>query len=123
MRLKSVVAHVFVGDMSRAVAFYTEQLGFTVAFLYGDPPYYGQIVRDGVGLAIRHVDAPPMDPALVRREELLSGYFEVEDIDALNAEFLARNVPFEQQLALQPWGQRRFIVRDPDGNLVMFNGP
>ena len=30
---------------------------------------------------------------------------------------------FFQTLKTEPWGARTFIVRDPDGNLVLFAGP
>jgi hypothetical protein len=30
---------------------------------------------------------------------------------------------FQQILKQEPWGARTFIVRDPDGNLLLFAGP
>jgi uncharacterized glyoxalase superfamily protein PhnB len=38
-------------------------------------------------------------------------------------EFQASGVDFFQKLKTEPWGARNFIVRDPDGNLVLFAGP
>ena len=35
----------------------------------------------------------------------------------------AAGVAFAQPLKHEPWGARDFIVRDPDGNLVLFAGP
>ena len=35
----------------------------------------------------------------------------------------ATGVPFFQTLRREPWGARTFIVRDPDGNLILFAGP
>jgi uncharacterized glyoxalase superfamily protein PhnB len=32
-------------------------------------------------------------------------------------------VPFQQSLKEESWGARTFVVRDPDGNLVLFAGP
>jgi hypothetical protein len=31
-------------------------------------------------------------------------------------------VLFHQTLKSEPWGARTFIVRDPDGNLILFSG-
>jgi uncharacterized glyoxalase superfamily protein PhnB len=31
-------------------------------------------------------------------------------------------VEFHQPLKPEPWGARTFIVRDPDGNLILFAG-
>src|SRR6185503_5295645 len=38
---------LYVRDIVAATEFYTTMLGFSVAFTYGDPPFYGQVVRDG----------------------------------------------------------------------------
>ena len=38
---------LFVADIAVSCAFYTRQLGFSVAFTYGEPPFYAQVVRDG----------------------------------------------------------------------------
>lgn len=36
----------FVRDLKASCAFFTSQLGFEVAFLYREPPVYGQVQRD-----------------------------------------------------------------------------
>jgi hypothetical protein len=40
--LSSTEAQLFVADIQASCDFYTEKLGFTIAFVYGDPPYYGR---------------------------------------------------------------------------------
>jgi len=60
------------------------------------------------------------------REQLLSADFVVDtaaEIKELFREFQASGVDFFQKLKTEPWGARNFIVRDPDGNLVLFAGP
>ncbi len=44
--LNSTEAQLFVADVRASCDFYTEKLGFTVAFVYGDPPFYAQVTRD-----------------------------------------------------------------------------
>ena len=44
------------------------------------------------------------------------------EIRALFAEFQAAGVDFFRTLKQEPWGARTFIVRDPDGNLLLFAG-
>ncbi|HEY4985896.1 MAG TPA: VOC family protein, partial [Bradyrhizobium sp.] len=41
---------------------------------------------------------------------------------ALFLEFQAAGAEFFQPLKREPWGARDFIVRDPDGNLLLFAG-
>jgi catechol 2,3-dioxygenase-like lactoylglutathione lyase family enzyme len=114
---------LFVADVTRSAEFYKQKLGFAVEYLYGEPPFYALVARDGVGLNLRHVDAPPIDPALARRESLLGAAIVVDGVKELYLEFKERGVEFEQALKLQPWGATDFIVRDPDGNLISFASP
>ncbi len=110
---------LFTQDMPRALAFYTEKLGFTLAFRYGEPPFYAQVFRDGARLNLRHVDKSPFDAAA---EQLLSGSIALDDAKPLFLEFQAAGVDFAQTLRTEPWGARTFIVRDPDGNFLLFAG-
>jgi catechol 2,3-dioxygenase-like lactoylglutathione lyase family enzyme len=41
--LNSTEAQLFVADIKASCDFYTDKLGFTVAFVYGDPLYYAQV--------------------------------------------------------------------------------
>ena len=119
----SVEPQLFVTDIEASCDYYTERLGFAVAFLYGDPPYYGQIYRDGVQMNLRQVDRSPFDAAFRSREEdALSLTILVDEVAALFAEFEASGAVFHQRLRTEEWGTKTFIVSDPDGNLIAFAG-
>jgi len=111
---------VFVTDVDRAVAFYRDRLGFTVAFLYGEPPFYGLVTRGAAGMNLRHVDASPWHADVRVREDLLSATLIVRSAKALFLEYEANGVAFHQPYREQPWGAHDFIVADPDGNLIHF---
>jgi catechol 2,3-dioxygenase-like lactoylglutathione lyase family enzyme len=118
-RMVAAFPQALVADVARAADFYRDQLGFHVVYLYGAPPFYGLVKRDGAWINLRHVDAP------VRyrpegEEEVLTANIPVEGVKALFLEFRARRVAFAQTLKEQPWGASDFIVRDPDGNLLCF---
>jgi catechol 2,3-dioxygenase-like lactoylglutathione lyase family enzyme len=113
---------LFVTDVGAACDFYTKKLGFTVALLHGEPPFYGQVFRDGARLNIRHLDEPAINPELRNREHLLSASITVDDAKPLFLEFQTAGVLFHQTLKTEPWGARTFIIRDPDGNLILFSG-
>jgi catechol 2,3-dioxygenase-like lactoylglutathione lyase family enzyme len=127
---KAVIAgaepQLFVADIKASCDFFTAKLGFAVAFTYGEPPFYGQVKRDAARINLRCVDRPVIDPALRDKEQLLSAALTVataEEIKALFLEFQAAGVTFFQTLKRQPWGARNFIIRDIDGNLLLFAGP
>jgi catechol 2,3-dioxygenase-like lactoylglutathione lyase family enzyme len=113
---------LFVADIAASCEFYTKKLGFKVAFTYGEPPFYGQVFRDGASLNLRYLDEPAMNTVLRAREDLLSASITVDDVKPLFLEFHAAGVAFAQTLKTEPWGARTFIVRDPDGNLILFAG-
>jgi len=46
-----------------------------------------------------------------------------EEIKLLFLEFQSAGVVFHQTLKKQPWGAKNFVVKDPDGNLLLFAGP
>jgi hypothetical protein len=49
--LSSISAQLFVANIKSSCDFYTNKLGFAVEIIYGDPPYYGQVIRDNARLA------------------------------------------------------------------------
>jgi catechol 2,3-dioxygenase-like lactoylglutathione lyase family enzyme len=114
---------LFSLDLDRSRAFYAERLGFTVAFSYGEPPFYMQVARDGARLNLRHAEGPVFDAGFRDREpDPLSATLTVDDAKALFIEFQQSGADFQQPLRDEPWGARTFIVRDPDGNLICFAG-
>jgi uncharacterized glyoxalase superfamily protein PhnB len=38
-------------------------------------------------------------------------------------EFESNGVVFRRMLRKQPWGGKNFVVKDPDGNLLLFARP
>ena len=124
--LKSTEAQLFVADIQASCAFYTDKLGFAVAFVYGDPPFYGQVTRDHARLNLRALDEPVFAGDIREREQLLSATLTVAtraEIEQLFLSYQSVGVPFQQLLKTESWGARTFVVRDPDGNLVLFAGP
>jgi catechol 2,3-dioxygenase-like lactoylglutathione lyase family enzyme len=124
--ITSAEPELFVADIKTSCDFFTGKLGFTVAFTYGEPPFYAQVKRDGARLNLKCVDQPVIDPIVRDREQLLSAALIVEtaeEIKALFLEFETAGVAFFQKLTREPWGARNFIIHDPDGNLLLFAGP
>jgi catechol 2,3-dioxygenase-like lactoylglutathione lyase family enzyme len=124
--LSSSAAQLFVADVAIASEFYVGKLGFHVDFVYGDPPFYAQVGRDQVRLALRLVPEPVFVDGIREREHLLSAAITVDTAVELKQFFLdcqAAGIRFHQTLKKEPWGARTFIVCDPDDNLILFAGP
>ncbi len=117
---------LFVADIKASCDFFTDKLGFAIAFTYGEPLFYAQVARDAARLNLRCIEQPVIDPVLRDREELLSAALTVAtaaEIKQLFLAFQAAGVTLFQTLKREPWGARNFIVKDPDGNLLLFAGP
>ncbi len=124
--LNSIEAQLFVANIKRSCEFYTDKLGFAVEFTYGDPPFYGQVVRDNARLNLRVVFEAVFVADVRKREHLLSASITVATANEIKQLFLsyqAAGVSFHQTLKKERWGANTFIVSDPDENLILFAGP
>lgn len=124
--LTEVEAELYVADIKASCNYFTAKLGFTVVFTYGEPPFYGQVRRDNARLNLRMICEPIFVGDIRDREQLLAASMTVDsaaEIRELFVQYQAAGVDFLQTLKQEPWGARTFIVRDPDGNLLLFAGP
>jgi len=108
--------HPIVGtrDIQRAIAFYTEQLGFNLAFKdQAESPNYVGFRRDAVELHMQFQFEHEMGTIRLR---LL-----VDDPDALLDEYRQRGVECSPTgIRNTPWGTREFALYDPDRNALTF---
>jgi hypothetical protein len=74
---------LLVADVGTSCEFYTKKLGFTIAFIYGEPPFYGQVFRDGASLNLRGLPESAINPELRNREHLLSASIAIDDAKPL----------------------------------------
>jgi catechol 2,3-dioxygenase-like lactoylglutathione lyase family enzyme len=101
-------------DVAKAVRFYVDRLGFTLAF--GVPTNEGNYVglrRDGVELHMQFQYEHEMGTTRLR--------IVVDDPDALYAEYEDKGVFYEgTRLVDTPWGTREFALYDLDRNSLTF---
>lgn len=117
---------LLVADIKRSCDFFCTKLGFSLVFSYGNPPYYAQVFRDRAHINLRCVERPVIDSTVSDREGLLSASMTVATVDEIKQlflEFQLAGVAFHQRLKREPWGAKTFVVKDPDGNLLLFAGP
>ena len=123
--LSAAEPELFVADIKASCDWFAT-LGFKVVFTYGEPPFYAQVKRDAAPINLRLVCEPVYVGNIREREELLAASMTVAsaaEIKQLFLQYQAASVDFFRALRQEPWGARTFIVRDPDGNLLLFAGP
>lgn len=111
MRVTGITANLPVADISEAAAFYRDYLGLVEQPLGLDwvTRYVSADGRAQVQLLTRDASAP-QDPAV--------SVHVGPEVDEAYAEALLRGYEIVHPLTDEPWGLRRFFVRDPDGNIV-----
>jgi uncharacterized glyoxalase superfamily protein PhnB len=113
MKFKSAVPVVSTADVRATVEYYSRVLGFREHFIFGDPPVYAGVERDGVLLYVTH------DPAMAT---MLEGndlhpdiFLWVEDVDAAFADHQQRGARVIEAVADRPWDARQYVLEDPNG--------
>lgn len=110
MKVKRIVANVEAPAPAVAASFYKDILGLDLLMDHGWFQTYGtnEKMTVQIGFGSEGGSGTPV-PALS---------IEVDDVDAALAKFKAANIPIEYGPADEPWGVRRFYVRDPYGRLI-----
>ena len=119
-KMRLVEATLFITDFAVTLRYFNDVLGFATQFTYGEPPFFGQVARDGVPINLRNVCEPVFAGDIREREDLYSAMIGVSGVKALYEEFKAAGAVFHQGLKRHPWGAIDFVVKDPDGNLISF---
>jgi catechol 2,3-dioxygenase-like lactoylglutathione lyase family enzyme len=110
MKVKRIVADVAVSDPAAARRFYGDVLGLDVLMDMGWIATYGSRDRAPVQISFMTEGGsgtPVPDLSI-----------EVDDLDTILARVRRAKLRIEYGPAQEPWGVRRFFVRDPFGKLV-----
>jgi uncharacterized glyoxalase superfamily protein PhnB len=109
--------------LERSLDFYAHQLG--IFRLEGDPQTDGDGALIGAVLTMGAVCVQLSAEAAQRgaRAELHIALTEEYDIDALYARVQRLGVPLIAPLCREGWGEKRFVVQDPDGVRVSVAQP
>ena len=112
IKARSVLA---VKNLQTSVAFYRDRLGFAVNAEYDGWCF---LSRDGIQLMLGH--CPDEVPASQTNDHSYFAYVEVQGIDELHSDFLARGLAPLSAPESKAWGMREFMVTTPDGHRIMF---
>lgn len=116
MQLADLYPLVMTDKLAATRDFYVRWFGFTPHFEADWCVYLRSPGEPGFALMFMHPDHPSRPPG----REVHSGQgliltLQVADARAAFEEMQARGLPIEHGLADEPWGQRRFLTRDPAG--------
>jgi catechol 2,3-dioxygenase-like lactoylglutathione lyase family enzyme len=121
MRVSSVIAQLRTTDLDRSIAFYTDKLGFELAFRYQD--FYAGIGAGSQTFHLKRVDDADPSIAFARDGEHFHLYFAVDDIDRAALQLKEGGLRLLKDVHETPWGAREMALRDPDGHTLYFGQP
>jgi uncharacterized glyoxalase superfamily protein PhnB len=113
--LSRIAPEMPAADLQAAIKYYVEKLGFERASAMPEGEY-AIVERDAVAI---HLFRDSVDDG-ARRHSGVAAHVFVDEIEALYAEFAARDAEITQAIERKRWGNRDFRVRDLDGNELKF---
>ncbi|MFC3804003.1 VOC family protein [Cohnella sp. GCM10012308] len=110
MKVKRIVANIGAPDLSAAKRFYGEALGLDVLMDHGWIATYGSDadMQVQISFAAEGGSGTPVPDLSV----------EVDDVDEAHSRMRSAGFGIAYGPVDEPWGVRRFYVRDPFGRLV-----
>ena len=110
MKVKRVVANIATTDIGKAKAFYGDVLGLEFAMNLGWIATFAsnEKMKPQVSFATEEGFGTPVPDMSI----------EVDDLEEALRRIRAAQVPIEYGPESEPWGVRRFYVRDPFGQLI-----
>ena len=111
-------------DIEQTAGFYTELFGFEIIFRNAD--WYIQLALPGntaVQFGIIRRTSSFLPPQLQLPAQGMIFTIQVEDVDAVYKEVKTRGHPIVQALRDEEFGQRHFLLQDPNGLIVNVSMP
>lgn len=113
-----------VKDVDRAIAFYTQRLGFKLQQQMG--PAFAAVSRDDLRLWISGPQSSAARPMPDGRRPEPGGWnrfvLDVTDLPARVAEMKRAGIHFRSEIVVGPGG-KQIVAEDPDGNPLEFFEP
>ncbi len=111
MIFQHAVPILYAADVSKSIHYYTEVLGFTNHWTWGDAPGFGGVSKDGVELFFcKDGQGHPGTWISVM----------VNDVDALYQRIQEKKGKVLSPPQDMEWGLREMLAEDPDGHVIRF---
>ena len=110
MKVKRIVSNVATPDVDKANAFYREILGLKVLMDLGWIRTYGSSAKMTIQVSVMSEGGSGTAVPEIS--------IEVDDVEEALMRVRKAGIAIEYGPATEPWGVRRFFVRDPFGKLI-----
>ena len=112
---------LLVNDVVASANYYRDKVGFSYDRIWGEPPCFCILYRDGIHLMLSEVDDKKyIVPHYKAVKNMWNVYFWVNDADELYNELKTMGAKIDYDLCDQPYGCREFGIQDLDGYDIAF---
>ncbi|MEM9344350.1 MAG: VOC family protein [Pseudomonadota bacterium] len=118
MKLTQYYPVIQTSDVPGTAAFYVKHFAFAEAFTSDWYVHLQSTLDPSVNLAVldgQHETVPPEGRGNTSAMIL---NFEVDDVDEVHARLMKAGLPEVKSLRDEPFGQRHFVTKDPNGLLI-----
>jgi catechol 2,3-dioxygenase-like lactoylglutathione lyase family enzyme len=121
MKYDRAVPVIATADVRATLAWYVSVLGFVEHFVFGDPPVYAAVQRDG---ALLYITQDEQLAAALEQSDLHPDVFVwVQNVDDAYAEHARRGAKVVEEIADRPWDARQYVIEDPNGYRIKIAEP
>ena len=123
VQIASVSPVLLVADVFETAEYYRDVLGFHFDEIYGEPPSFVIVERDGARLMFRQPSKgePPPPNATVTPNFAWDVFLAVDDVEALAEELRGKKAEILSGPTLRPiWNGKELEVRDCNGRVLGF---
>lgn len=113
MKYRDAVPVIATANVRSTVDYYKDVLGFSEHFIFGDPPVYAGVERDGVLLYITldtklagAIGASALHPEV---------FLWVQDVDKVFEEHKRRGAKIFEDVSDRAWDARQYVIEEPNG--------
>jgi uncharacterized glyoxalase superfamily protein PhnB len=118
-KVTSLAPQFLVDDLSAAVSYYVDRLGFKSDFVYES--FYASVSRDGFSIHLKCAPKNREDRAHRKQNEHLDAYVGVSGLEPLFDELKSNGALIIRAIEERPWSCKDFYVEDLDGYILCFS--
>lgn len=121
-KLYGVAPYFIVDDIFQSAEFYRDKLGFHFDRIWGEPPQFVMVRRDGITIMLKSIGSTGHSRPnhTVNPDACWDAYIRVKDADALYEELHSRGVKITREICDTDYGCRDFDVEDNSGYILCF---
>ncbi|MEP7341635.1 MAG: VOC family protein [Acidobacteriota bacterium] len=121
-KLYGIAPYFIVDDIFLSAEFYRDKLGFHFDRVWGEPPQFVMVRRDGITIMLKSVGSTghARPNYRVNPDACWDAYIRVKDADALYEELRSGGVKITREICDTDYGCRDFDVEDNSGYILCF---